>query len=102
MNYVFYVDTRAQVKKSLMNNLQTFSLIHCLSYRLNTFIKRSYEFQANTLNGLDQKVVLQDGTTTLNICAEPSAPPQTTVNEEMVEKIKVAMSDRYVPENKGQ
>lgn len=100
MNYVFYVDTRAQVKKSLMNNLQTFSLI--LSYRLNTFIKRSYEFQANTLNGLDQKVVLQDGTTTLNICAEPSAPPQTTVNEEMVEKIKVAMSDRYVPENKGQ
>jgi len=68
MNYVFYVDTRAQ---------------------------------ANTLNGLDQKVVLQDGTTTLNICAEPSAPPQTTVNEEMVEKIKVAMSDRYVPENKA-
>ena len=61
-----------------------------------------YELQANTLNGLDQKVVLQDGTTTLNICAEPSAPPQTTVNEEMVEKIKVAMSDRYVPENKGQ
>ena len=83
-----------------MNNLQHFHYL--LSYRLNTFIKRSYEFQANTLNGLDQKVVLQDGTTTLNICAEPSAPPQTTVNEEMVEKIKVAMSDRYVPENKGQ
>ena len=44
---------------------------------------------------------LADGTTTLNITAEPSAPPQTTVDEEMIEKIKVAMSDRYVPENKG-
>jgi hypothetical protein len=50
---------------------------------------------------LDHKVVLPDGNTTLNISAEPSAPPQTTVNEEMVEKIKVAMSDRYVSENKG-
>jgi len=67
MNYVFYVETRAQ---------------------------------ANTLNSLDQKVVLPDGTSTLNISAEPSAPPQTNVDEEMVEKIKVAMSDRYVPENK--
>ena len=37
----------------------------------------------------------------MNISAEPSAPPQTNVDEEMVEKIKVAMSDRYVPENKG-
>ena len=46
-------------------------------------------------------MVLPDGNTTLNISAEPSAPPQTTVNEEMVEKIKVAMSDRYVAENKG-
>ena len=101
MNYVFYVDTRAQVKK-VVNEQFTNIFTNLLSYRLNTFIKRSYEFQANTLNGLDQKVVLQDGTTTLNICAEPSAPPQTTVNEEMVEKIKVAMSDRYVPENKGQ
>ena len=101
MNYVFYVDTRAQVKK-VVNEQFTNIFTNLLSYRLNAFIKRSYEFQANTLNGLDQKVVLQDGTTTLNICAEPSAPPQTTVNEEMVEKIKVAMSDRYVPENKGQ
>ena len=50
---------------------------------------------------MDHKVVLPDGNTTLNISAEPSAPPQTTVNEEMVEKIKVAMSDRYVSENKG-
>ena len=46
-------------------------------------------------------MVLADGTSTLNISAEPSAPPQTNVDEEMVEKIKVAMSDRYVPENKG-
>ena len=46
-------------------------------------------------------MLLADGTTTLNITAEPSAPPQTTVDEEMIEKIKVAMSDRYVPENKG-
>lgn len=68
MNYVFYVETRAQ---------------------------------ANALNALDHKVVLPDGNTTLNISAEPSAPPQTTVNEEMVEKIKVAMSDRYVSENKA-
>ena len=50
---------------------------------------------------MDHKVVLPDGNTTLNISAEPSAPPQTTVNEEMIEKIKVAMSDRYVSENKG-
>ena len=27
MNYVFYVDTRVQVKKSLMKNVQTFPLI---------------------------------------------------------------------------
>ena len=46
-------------------------------------------------------MVLSDGTSTLNISAEPSAPPQTNVDEEMIEKIKVAMSDRYIAENKG-
>ena len=42
MNYVFYVDTRAQVKKSLINttNISPDSLSS--SYRLNTFINISY------------------------------------------------------------
>ena len=57
--------------------------------------------KAVALNGMDKKVTLHDGTTTLNISAEPGPPPQTTVNEEMVDNIKKVMGDRYIAENNG-
>ena len=100
MNYVFYVETRTQVL------IEKWFYVHCttkilLTYLFNYYFDRNILYQANALNALDHKVVLSDGTTTLNISAEPSAPPQTTVNEEMIEKIKVVMSDRYIAETKG-
>jgi len=92
---------KTEVLRALVNSFKELQPLSFHKQGMNYVFYVETRSQANTLNGLDQKVVLSDGTSTLNISAEPSAPPQTNVDEEMIEKIKVAMSDRYIAENKA-
>ena len=91
---------KEEVLTCLVNALPAVAPLGFSKHGMNYVFHVETRQQASALAALDKQIVLSDGTS-LGIRTEPSAPPQMSINDEAIEKIKLVMSGRYTPSTKA-